>query len=128
VEFGIEIDQATGLIQNIKCASANIPFLGPIPHIFKLEEFHIMGINPDIWKTPSVITKEIKSCRRPVVYTRDVFGFISWFWRGDSPSEIVINFFRNELYTLIEEYRYCTYPAFGLVLGAMQARLQARQR
>ena len=58
-EFGIEIDQATGLIQNIKSGSANIPFLGPMPHIFKLEEFHLMGINPDIGKTPSVITKTV---------------------------------------------------------------------
>ena len=58
-EFGIEIDQATGLIQNIKSASAHIPFLGPMPHIFKLEEFHLMGINPDIGKTPSVITKTV---------------------------------------------------------------------
>jgi hypothetical protein len=58
-EFAIVIDRATGLIQNIKHGEASIPFLGPIPHIFKLEEFHLMGINPDIGKTPSVITKTV---------------------------------------------------------------------
>ena len=58
-EFAIVIDRATGLIQSIKHGEASIPLVGPMPHIFKLEEFHLMGINPDIGKTPSVITKTV---------------------------------------------------------------------
>ena len=58
-KFAVVIDRATGLIQSIKHGEASIPLVGPIPHIFKLEEFHLMGINPDIGKTPSVITKTV---------------------------------------------------------------------
>ncbi|MCX6972441.1 MAG: hypothetical protein NTV93_20150 [Verrucomicrobia bacterium] len=56
-EFGIVIDRATGLIQCIQHGTANVPLTGPVPHIFKLEEFQENGINPDIGQVPSIIGK-----------------------------------------------------------------------
>jgi hypothetical protein len=99
-EFGIEIDQATGLIQNIKSGSANIPFLGPIPHIFKLEEFHIMGINPDIGSTPSVITKTV-SYESPLLDTWKLKGL-----RIEKKDNAVVVHITGSLEAFDVEYTY----------------------
>ena len=99
-EFGIEIDQATGLIQNIKSGSANIPFLGPIPHIFKLEEFHIMGINPDIGNTPSVITKTV-SYESPLLDTWKLKGL-----RIEKKDNAVVVHITGSLEAFDVEYTY----------------------
>jgi beta-galactosidase/beta-glucuronidase len=58
-DFTIAIDRSTGLIQSIKSGRVSVPLVGPIPHIFKLEEFHHLGINPDIGNKPSVIEKTV---------------------------------------------------------------------
>ena len=56
-EFGVVIDRATGLIQSLKHGTANVPLVGPMPHIYKFHEFLKSGINPDIGNVPSNVGK-----------------------------------------------------------------------
>lgn len=56
-EFSIMIDRASGLIQSIQHGTASVPLVGPLPHIFKLEEFRQKGTNSAIGKASSVAIK-----------------------------------------------------------------------
>lgn len=47
------MDQTTGLMKSIVKDGVSIPLVGPFPHIFKLEEYMIRGINPAIGNKPS---------------------------------------------------------------------------
>ena len=47
------IDKTTGLMKSIVKNGQTIPFVGPFPHIFKLEEYMIKGINPEIGNKPT---------------------------------------------------------------------------
>lgn len=64
-EFSVVIDPSTGLIRSMSRGGKSVPFAGPFPHIFKLEEFLQMGINPDIGPEKPVYIQQTVQYQSP---------------------------------------------------------------